>query len=49
MGVPYYPVPWSEDASGSHLVAPAETTASLNEADFVDVQVEDTGAEAQLD
>ena len=42
-GSPHYPVPWSEDGSGSHLVTPADTTANLNEAGFVDVGVEDTG------
>jgi SAM-dependent methyltransferase len=43
-GSPHYPVPWSEDGSGSHLVTPADTTAYLNKAGFVDVKVEDTGA-----
>jgi len=43
-GSPHYPVPWSEDGSGSHLVTPAETMVYLNEAGFVDVRVEDTGA-----
>lgn len=42
-GSPYHPVPWSEDGSGAHLVTPADTTAYLNEAGFVDVSVEDTG------
>jgi SAM-dependent methyltransferase len=41
---PYYPVPWSEDGTGSHLVTPADTVGYLNEAGFVDVKVEDTGA-----
>jgi SAM-dependent methyltransferase len=43
-GSPHYPVPWSEDGSGSHLVTPAETMVYLNEAGFVDVRMEDTGA-----
>ena len=43
-GDPHYPVPWSEDGSGSHLVTPADTVACLNEAGFVDVEVEDTAA-----
>jgi SAM-dependent methyltransferase len=43
-GNPHYPVPWSEDGRGSHLVTPAETTVYLNEAGFVGVRVEDTGA-----
>ena len=43
-GSPHYPVPWSEDGSGSHLVTPADTARYLNEAGFVDVKVEDTGA-----
>jgi SAM-dependent methyltransferase len=43
-GNPLYPVPWSEDGSGSHLVTPEETVRYLNGAGFVDVKVEDTGA-----
>jgi SAM-dependent methyltransferase len=43
-GSPHYPVPWSDDGSGSHLVTPADTTAYLTDAGFVDVRVEDTGA-----
>jgi len=42
-GDPHYPVPWSDDGSGSHLVTPEETVRYLNEAGFVDVKVEDTG------
>jgi SAM-dependent methyltransferase len=29
-GNPHYPVPWSEDGRGSHLVTPADTTVYLN-------------------
>jgi SAM-dependent methyltransferase len=43
-GSPHYPVPWSEDGSGSHLVTPADTVRYLRDAGFVDVKVEDTGA-----
>jgi SAM-dependent methyltransferase len=43
-GNPYYPLPWSEDGSGSYLVSPAETRALLEAAGFVDFVVEDTGA-----
>ena len=43
-GNPHYPVPWSEDGSGSHLVTPTDTVRYLNEAGFVDVKAEDTGA-----
>jgi ubiquinone/menaquinone biosynthesis C-methylase UbiE len=43
-GSPHYPVPWSEDGSGSYLVRPADTVTYLKEAGFVDVKVEDTGA-----
>ena len=43
-GSPHYPVPWSEDGSGSHLVTPADTVAYLGDAGFADVKVEDTGA-----
>ena len=43
-GSPHYPVPWSEDGSGSYLVRPADTVTYLNEVGFVDVKLEDTGA-----
>jgi SAM-dependent methyltransferase len=43
-GKPHYPVPWSEDGSGSYLVTPSDTVRYLNTAGFVDVKVEDTGA-----
>jgi len=43
-GSPLYPVPWSEDGSGSYLVRPADTVGYLKEAGFVDIKVEDTGA-----
>lgn len=43
-GDPHFPVPWSEDGSGSHLVSPADTVAYLDAAGFVDIAVEDTGA-----
>jgi ubiquinone/menaquinone biosynthesis C-methylase UbiE len=43
-GNPHYPVPWSDDGSGSHLVTPADTVRYLNDAGFADVQVEDNGA-----
>lgn len=42
-GNPHYPLPWSEDGSGAHLVPPAETRAMLEKAGFEDIVVEDTG------
>lgn len=43
-GSPHYPLPWSDDGSGAHLITPAETVAYLEGAGFDDVKVEDTGA-----
>jgi SAM-dependent methyltransferase len=43
-GSPLYPVPWSEDGTGSYLVRPEDTVVYLKEAGFVDIKVEDTGA-----
>ena len=43
-GSPHYPLPWSEDGSGSYLVRPVDTVSYLKETGFVDVEVEDTGA-----
>jgi SAM-dependent methyltransferase len=43
-GDPHYPVPWSADGSGSHLVTPPETRAILEETGFEAIVVEDTGA-----
>jgi SAM-dependent methyltransferase len=42
-GDPYYPLPWSEDGSGAHLIPPAETLAMLEKTGFEDILVEDTG------
>jgi SAM-dependent methyltransferase len=42
-GAPHYPLPWSEDGSGAYLLAPAETSALLQQAGFEDVDLEDTG------
>lgn len=42
-GSPQYPVPWSDDGRGSHLITPAETVAALGRAGFADIQVTDTG------
>lgn len=44
-GSPHYPLPWSDDGRGSYLVLPARTRAILEETGFVDVNIEDTGAE----
>jgi SAM-dependent methyltransferase len=43
-GEPHYPVPWSMDGSGAYLVTPSETRALLQQAGFVDIRMEDTGA-----
>jgi cyclopropane fatty-acyl-phospholipid synthase-like methyltransferase len=43
-GDPHYPVPWSADGSGSHLVTPSETRAILEKTGFEAIVVEDTGA-----
>lgn len=40
----HYPLPWSMDGSGSHLVDPSETLALLRAAGFEDLALEDTGA-----
>ena len=42
-GEPHYPVPWSEDGSGSYLVTPEETRRLLEAAGFTDIAVEETG------
>lgn len=39
----HFPVPWSDDGSGSHLLTPAETVAALTRAGFAEVVVTDTG------
>jgi SAM-dependent methyltransferase len=43
-GDPHYPVPWSADGSGSHLIPPTETRAILEQTGFADIVMEDTGA-----
>jgi SAM-dependent methyltransferase len=42
-GSPHYPLPWSSDGSGAHLVTPSETRAILEETGFEAIVVEDTG------
>ncbi|HXH28972.1 MAG TPA: methyltransferase domain-containing protein [Candidatus Polarisedimenticolia bacterium] len=42
-GDPHYPVPWSDDGSGSYLVTPSETRAALETAGFEAIVIEDTG------
>jgi SAM-dependent methyltransferase len=44
-GEPYYPVPWSEDGSGSYLLPPEETRRRLADAGFSDIAIEETGAQ----
>jgi SAM-dependent methyltransferase len=43
-GNPHHPVPWSEDGSGAHLVAPQQTRALLEAAGFTAIDIEDAGA-----
>lgn len=43
-GAPYFPVPWSEDGAGSHLVKPDVTVRFLADAGFADIQVVATGS-----
>jgi SAM-dependent methyltransferase len=43
-GGPHYPLPWSEEGSGSYLVSPAETRLFLEVAGFADIVVEHTGS-----
>jgi SAM-dependent methyltransferase len=42
-GEPHYPLPWSEDGSGSYLASPVETRALLEAAGFTGFEIEDTG------
>jgi SAM-dependent methyltransferase len=42
-GDPHYPVPWSDDGSGSHLITPEETRRLLATAGFTDVVMEEVG------
>ena len=44
-GDPHYPVPWSDDGSGSYLMTPSETQTILKRAGFEDIVVEDTSTE----
>jgi SAM-dependent methyltransferase len=43
-GNPHQPVPWSEDGSGAHLVAPQQTRSLLEAAGFTAIDIEDAGA-----
>jgi SAM-dependent methyltransferase len=43
-GNPHHPVPWSENGSGAHLVAPQQTRALLEAAGFTAIDIEDAGA-----
>ncbi|HKK05408.1 MAG TPA: methyltransferase domain-containing protein [Gammaproteobacteria bacterium] len=42
-GEPCYPLPWSEDGSGSYLMSPEQTCALLEAAGFTEIALEDTG------
>ena len=44
-GDPHYPVPWSNDGSGSYLMTPSETRTILKGTGFEDIVVDDTGTE----
>jgi SAM-dependent methyltransferase len=43
-GKPHYPLPWSEDGSGSYLVPPVETRWFLEGAGFSDILMKHTGS-----
>jgi SAM-dependent methyltransferase len=43
-GDPYYPVPWSEDGSGSYLIPPEETLRLLGVAGFTDILMQEVGS-----
>lgn len=42
-GAPQYPLPWSEDGSGSYLVRPERTAALMEAAGFAAIEIEETG------
>lgn len=42
-GAPQFPLPWSEDGSGSYLMKPEGTAASLEAAGFTNIEIEETG------
>jgi len=42
-GDPYFPLPWSEDGSGAHMIPPEQTRDLLETAGFDELQVEDSG------
>jgi SAM-dependent methyltransferase len=43
-GSPYYPVPWSDDGTGSYLIAPEDTRRFLDAAGFTAIVMEETGS-----
>jgi cyclopropane fatty-acyl-phospholipid synthase-like methyltransferase len=43
IGKPRYPVPWSNDGTGSYLATPSETRALLEAAGFENIRLEETG------
>jgi hypothetical protein len=43
-GDPYYPVPWSEDGTGSYLIPPEETRRLLGVSGFTDVVMQEVGS-----
>jgi SAM-dependent methyltransferase len=43
-GHPHFPVPWSDNGSGSHLITPEETRQLLATAGFTDVVLEERGS-----
>ena len=42
-GNPHYPLPWSEDGGGAHLIPPSDTRALLDKAGFENIVIDDTG------
>lgn len=44
VGNPHFPLPWSEDGSGSYLKTPEDTQRYLEAAGFINLDIEYTGA-----
>jgi SAM-dependent methyltransferase len=43
VGKPHHPVPWSNDGTGSYLMAPSKTRALLDAAGFENIRLDETG------
>ena len=44
VGDPHYPLPWSEDGTGSHLLSPVGTRLLLEAGGFTDIVMEYIGS-----